>query len=42
MALILVSSATGVFWCTDCGQNVNDIDHYCLKEDENDDESKAI
>ena len=39
MALILVNSTLGLFWCTDCGEEVKDLSHFCLpesKEDNND------
>jgi hypothetical protein len=39
MALLLVNSTLGLFWCTDCGEEVDDLSHFCLlesKEDNND------
>jgi hypothetical protein len=39
MALLLVNSTLGVFWCTDCGEEVTDLSHFCtsmLKEDDDD------
>lgn len=38
MALILVNSTLGLFWCTDCGEEVTDLSHFCIKEDEAGDE----
>jgi hypothetical protein len=39
MALILVNSTLGLYWCTDCGEEVRDLGHFCLTEpNENDDE----
>jgi hypothetical protein len=36
MAIILVNSTLGLYWCTDCGDEVRDIGHYCLPDEEND------
>ena len=34
MALILVNSTLGIYWCTDCGEEVKSLDHYCEVEEE--------
>ena len=33
--IILTNSTLGIYWCTDCGDEVKDIAHYCVPDTDN-------
>ena len=41
--IILRNSTLGIYWCTDCGDEVRDLGHSCIPDnDEDNDESSEI